>query len=241
MNWHFIINVLVLLLIAYLILSNLDLKINIDLSSAPSLTLNPNQMERFDEQRSLNFLMNNDKYDPTEELLDYINNNNRDIRGLDYYKPILGGEQNSPYFESNLTDIHSFFNLNTDLADCSRMTFDGLDLNKMQQPSQSQSQSQMPERETFEQIRRNHGMSVQSPSQWYYKNEKPMNGGSMNGVTAHSETPTNYAPFNMSYDNQTILSSNQYQHNVPSSNDLRFERRNYADWEQSLYIRWDII
>lgn len=225
MNWRFIINMLVIILIIYLIINSLDINFNFNLGGFIR--------EGYCGDDSIKFLIGEDKYDPTEELLDYINNNGRDIRGLGYYRSAMNekdwGEENTPYFESNVTDINSFFNLNMDLEDCSQMKFDGIDFKKIQKQNKQTNALQIPERETFEQIRRNHGMSVNDPTQWNYKNEKPMNGGKMDGIIGYVDDKNDYAQFNKTYDNNMMLNKNEYENCVPQSNDLRFERQNYSN------------
>jgi hypothetical protein len=204
MNWRFIVNTVIILLILHFILENLNLNISIN---SPEFFHNSSIRQSnniLSPQESLQFLTQ-DKVEgfTTDDLINYIQNKNVDIRGKNFYTT----DYNTPQFNSNLTDVQSFYNINNTAT---LPNFDGINLNNIDRPKNS---------------------NRLDADQWKYKNEFPMNGGSMDGVVGYNRIEDDYAPINTNNisnsEDATFLNSNRYQSCTGKTDDLRFQRENY--------------
>ena len=211
MDIKFIFNVIIVVLILHFILENIDVKIEI---GKPTETFS----QRLSPEESMKFLTSEttEEFSAAQDLLDYINNNSRDIRGKDFYKT----DYNTPHFNSNLTDVHSFYNINSDTNNCTNFGFDGVNLNEMMNNN--------PEtKENYENpthSNQNRDVPGASPEQWHYNNEMPMNGGLQEGVVGYSKIEDDFAPFP---NQNNILKENDFQKCTGETNDLRYVRQNY--------------
>src|SRR3989304_920101 len=116
MDIRFIVNTVIIILIIHFILENIDIKIEIGGRGEQF------RIQKLDPEASMKFLTGEDSlegFDVRQDLIDYINNNSKDIRGKEFYKT----DFNTPHFNSNLTDVHSFYNINYDPNDCNHKGF----------------------------------------------------------------------------------------------------------------------
>jgi len=138
MNWRFIINTVLIILILHFVLENLDIRIDIGGTRLEGFTISSSASKcdarKLNADQSLKFLQGESEeselkegFDPRQDILDYINNKSKDVRGLEYYKT----DFNTPHFNSNLMDVHSFYNINYDNNDCTHMGFDGIDMHQL--------------------------------------------------------------------------------------------------------------
>ena len=222
MNWRFIFNTIIIVLILHFILSNIDLKITIGTPAASNL----------DAHASLKFLTGEptlEGFDPRQDLLDYVNNKTNDVRGMNFYKT----NYNTPKFDSNLMDVQSFYNINYDNNDCTKFGFDGINLQATKVAT--------PIFEKFKNANTNanlsappqHTQNVPLPhqsEQWNYKNDLAMNGAPQGGVMGYSSLSDDYAPYQTGgpfTPSPNIATANAYQNCTGPTADLRYERQNY--------------
>jgi hypothetical protein len=209
-------------LILHFILENLDLRITI--GSSPILDAND----------SLKFLTNSatnaatiEGFDPRQDLLDYVNNKTCDVRGGNFYKT----NYNTPQFDSNITDVQSFYNINYDNTDCTKFGFDGINLS-------SSNTRATPIFEKFKNANANsavplpHTQNIPLPhpsEKWSYKNELVMNGGAREGVSGFTNISDDYAPYQSGgpfapFEN--IVKPNACASGADAA-DLRYNKQNY--------------
>lgn len=208
MNLRFIFNTLLIILIVHFILENLDIRITI---GSPNLDIND----------SLKFLTNSatnaatiEGFDPKQDLLDYVNNKTCDVRGKNFYKT----NYNTPQFDSNVTDVQSFYNINYDNTDCTKFGFDGINLNTAACNNRA-----TPIFEKFKNANTpKQNITVPHPSEkWNYKNDLVMNGGiTQDGVQGYTSISDDYAPY-APFENITKPTC------AGKTDDLRYERANY--------------
>ena len=220
MNWRFIVNTIIIVLILHFILENLDFKIEI--GSQELFT--SKKHDKLSAEDSMKFLTENtvEGFDPTSDLLDYIENKTTDIRGDNFYKT----DYNTPQFNSNLTDVQSFYNMNYDVNDCTHSGFDGINLHNML--------NQQKKASKIEGFKNNQqGNNYQNvnpdyqPEEWRYKNDLPMNGGNQEGVVGYTKIEDDYAPVGCATDN--LLKPNAFQKCTGETFDLRYDRKNFED------------
>ena len=223
MNWRFIINTVIIVLILHFILENLDLKIEIG-SKELFATSSPSSKEKLNAEESLKFLTENtvEGFDPRQDLLDYIQNKTTDIRGDGFYKT----DYNTPHFDSNLTDVQSFYNINADTNDCSHFGFDGINLHNML--NQKEGATKIEGFKNREQKNNYQNINPQyQPEEWSYKNDFPMNGGQQEGVVGYTKIEDDYAPVGRTTD--SFLQPNAFQKCTGETFDLRYNKQNFED------------
>lgn len=213
MNWKFIINVILVVLILHFVLENLNFKLEFGVNE------NFLSSKHLDEEESVQFLTNDVKegFQASGDLLDYIKNKNVDIRGKEFYKTNF----NTPQFESNLTDVHSFYNKNQDNNNCTHFGFDGLKLEneKALEGFKNTAQNQNNQ---FQNLKPNF-----QNEEWKYKDDLAMNGQPYEGVVGFTRIDTDYAPIGR--DSDSFLENNQFQSCIGETHDLRFDRQNFVD------------
>jgi len=230
MNWRFIFNTLIIILIIHFILENLDLpRITLGSPSPSPSTL--------DSDASLKFLTNSSSpatiegFDLKQDLLDYVNNKTCDVRGGNFYKT----NYNTPQFDSNITDVQSFYNINYDNTDCTKFGFDGINLttgncNNRATPIFEKFKNANANQSAPPQHTQNIGVPHQS-EKWNYKNDLAMNGAPQEGVVGFTNISDDYAPYQAGGPSfapfESITKPNAYQNCTGKTSDLRYERANY--------------
>lgn len=169
MNLQLIVNVFLIILAIHLLLDNIDFNMSIG-----------NSTEYF-----TNYLENGepDDYDPKQELLDYISGNNvhETISRNEVIKPsnYYSSNDNVPTFESNVSDIRDHYQYNWE--DPTKKEFEPVEqtIDKLTQAPTYLSQD-----------------GTIKPDTWVYKNELPMNGGSVMGnIHGFDTLDTDFAIF----------------------------------------------
>jgi len=244
MNLRFIINTVIIVLILHFILENIDLRIDIGTAEQFVNKLNANDSLKFLTENTL------EGFDPRQDIIDYINNKSNDVRGDGFYTT----DYNNAHFNSNVTDVQSFYNINADPNDCTHFGFDGINFENVKKakcqdksapsgfkelasrqvatPNQAPAPtaSNQDSKDSLESYM-NLGSEFQNvppayqPEQWHYKGESPMNGGVQEGVVGYTKIEDDFAPFQNS---STFLEPNSYQKCTGKTADLRFDRQNYV-------------
>jgi len=170
MNLKIIINSLLLIIVLHLFLQNLDYSIDVG-NKKNTLGFLFNSHENFDNFNSMSSEneLNNDSRD---DLLKYLENDD------------------SPSASNSNLEKNSIPNLQSDNQDLSKFfkIYDNLDEKELDSTLKDINQYEMPQQ-------------VKEPTnelenQWQYKNEMPMNGGSMGSIVGFDNLDGNYASVN---------------------------------------------
>ena len=227
MNLKIIINSLILIFIIHIILININYTKNI--GNKVEKFNNGNQQIDDNIDDSLKFLTNttneNDilkeklmKYMQIDELNQTKKESEFEDKNLKTVKPSNSylSNDNQPNFESNVADISKFYKVN----------YDNLDGNDLQKTSDDLMQTPIDklisidtntgkECNTDQFVRK----STENPDVWSYKNELPMNGGLMNGISGFDSLESQFSSFNLDKMNLQLDSKDKFD-NIPHD-DLR--------------------
>lgn len=167
MNYKALINAILIILLLHLLIKNIHFK---------KIFFNSNET----------FISN-----PTSpcynELLDYVKgcDNDDGVKAGNYYVE----NDNNPNFTSNVLNVHKFYDREIE------KNYDNLDLSEFENISSVKEQECFPPRNLH-----NNPKSVNTypkPDQWNYRNELPMNGGSVVGNVVGFDTLNDgYSMFN---------------------------------------------
>ena len=220
MDIRVIINGLIIIFILHIILLNINYSVNIG---------NKKNYENFESNIDINaqigsndktmkFLTetqdnNNDNDEFQKKLMKYIEEpqtvkeNNFEQKNVNKVMPSNNfiGNDNVPNFESNVADVSKFYNIN----------YDNLTETKLKEVSTVEN----PKINQETPIKHEGRESTQLPDTWEYKNELPMNGGSMNGVFGFDSLESQFAIYNGNKLNLQSANDNNF-NNIPHD-DLR--------------------
>ena len=235
MNIRVIINALLIILILHIIILNIDFKVTIGKNIKVDAN---NYLEKFEEKK------NEIKPDNISEInsLDFLTNDNDDFKKKltkfikeDIVQPenkfekknILPisaanaylNDNNVPNFESNVADISKFFKINYDDLNEEQLRSTSIeDLRKNHDESKKNVIStSIKENDAINPFVRT---SKENPDTWAYKNELPMNGGTIvNGILGFDSLESQFATYNPNKLNLQAADSNNFD-NIPHD-DLR--------------------
>jgi hypothetical protein len=184
-------------------------------------------IENFEDSKenknSMSFLTNNnDNDDFKKKLLKYIQED-EPVKETEFEKKNLlkveasntyVNDNNVPNFESNVADISKFYKVNYDNLDENELKSTSIEsLNKV---NNSKPVSKTEKDCNTDQYGRD---SKVMPDNWSYKNEMPMNGGSMNGIIGFDSLESQFAMYNPNKLNLQSVNDKKFD-NIPH-NDLR--------------------
>jgi hypothetical protein len=196
MNVKIIINSLILLFILHILIINSNIhytfgnkKIKKEYFSNIDTNIDKNIDTNIDKNIDMNIDTNIDTNDTNEfkkKLLKYLQQDEimKDKKFIEKNSSeimpsnVFMENENTSNFETNISDISKFYTINTDINN-----LDNLNENKL--------------KETFtnEQNNKQRNPEIQ-PDYWNYKNELPMNGGSMSGIVGFDTLESQYASYN---------------------------------------------
>lgn len=242
MNIRVIINALLIILILHIIILNIDFKVTI----GKNINIDKNNyLENFQEKKDGNLhSIDEIKPDNISEInsLDFLNSDNDDFKKKltkfikeDTVQPenkfekknILSvsaanaylNDNNVPNFESNVADISKFFKINYDNLNEEQLRSTSIeDLRKTHDESKkSVISASIKENDAINPFVRT---SKENPDTWSYKNELPMNGGTIvNGILGFDSLESQFAVYNPNKLNLQAADSNNFD-NIPHD-DLR--------------------
>ena len=242
MNIRVIINALLIILILHIIILNIDFKVTI----GKNINIDKNNyLENFQEKKDGNLRSIDEiKPDNISEInsLDFLNSDNDDFKKKltkfikeDTVQPenkfekknILSvsaanaylNDNNVPNFESNVADISKFFKINYDNLNEEQLRSTSIeDLRKNHDESKKKVISaSIKENDAINPFVRT---SKENPDTWSYKNELPMNGGTIvNGILGFDSLESQFAVYNPNKLNLQAADSNNFD-NIPHD-DLR--------------------
>lgn len=191
MNYKALINAFLIILLLHLLIKNIQFK----------KIFNWTKEQFTDYKESINFLLDTPQTFsqsssitsiptsiPTStpscynELMDYVKecDNSEQIKAGNYYVE----DENSPNFISNVMNVHKFYDRNSN-------SYDGLDISKLSEKEYT-SPDKVKEQECFppRNLHDNYDLvdTKPKPDNWNYKNELPMNGGSVVGNVVGYDT-----------------------------------------------------
>lgn len=221
MNLSIIIHALIIIFILHIILINIDFSITLGPPIHNSIEKMTNQrefsiVEKDKENESLDFLLGkNNKKDVLfkKKMNDYIKDIHLEKKEVSKFDeknefPVLPANnylenESRPNFESNVADTNKFYEINTSLK--KKNNFDNLDETDLKTTSlqtlgvSDASQQPFKEKENTSTIVNIDSNTVRqsavNPDNWKYKNEFPMNGGTMNGIVGFDGLESQYADF----------------------------------------------
>jgi hypothetical protein len=124
-------------------------------------------------------------------------------------------DTNVPNFESNVADIKKFYSVNYDNLDEKQLKQTSIeDLNRLDQTKYVDMNLKEPCA-----IKQTGRESIVLPDNWEYKDELPMNGGTMNGIFGFDNLESQFAIFNPNKVNLQAVKEDQFK-NIPHD-DLR--------------------
>lgn len=221
MDIRIIINSIIIIFILHIIILNINFNVVIG-------TKNKTNIESFIDvkENSINFLTENNnnrddefkkklmKYIKEDELTKEINFENDNLNKVQASNSYLS-ENNVPNFESNVADIKKFYNINYDNLNESELKSTSIDtLKKINEVVTVDTHSKPPCKEVI--FGRE---STVNPDNWKYKNELPMNGGSMNGIFGFDSLESQFAIYNPNKLNLQTVNEDKFE-NIPHD-DLR--------------------
>ena len=222
MDIKIIINSFIIIFILHIIILNLNYSVVVG---------KKNKIENFEDKKdSMNFLTNdnNNSTDENEafkkKLLKYIQQDevvkepefeNKNLEKVSASNSYLS-DNNTPNFESNVADISKFYKVN----------YDNLNENELKSTS-IESLNKIPKEKvsidtnTKEPCNvKNYGREATvTPDNWVYKDEMPMNGGTMNGIVGFDSLESQFAIYNPNKLNLQSVKENSFS-NIPHD-DLR--------------------
>ncbi len=204
MTLKYLINIFLIIFVLHIILINIDFNLKLGKTTTTEYFANG---ENYDKSivsgpSGVNFLIaggsQNDNDAFQKKMMKYIQadvkpveateferKNNSDVKPNDEY----ASNENVPNFESNVVDISKFYNINFD-----NMSEDDLKKatpicnGKETNIAKISGNDSMCDGKTVRQAQ-------ELPLTWQYKNELPMNGGSMNGIFGFDNLESQFASF----------------------------------------------
>lgn len=238
MNFRILINALLIIIGLHILLNQVEHHVDI---GVPSNYSNEYFAES-PQNKSLKFLTSNNSNELDSEdnfkqqLMNFVkksnsniqdkatdfNNNSSNVMPGNYY----GGEQSNPNFNSNVANLSKFYTT----------SFDNLTQNELIKSQYNTSQNNRKEQEILEIDGQSKQTSytedgainkVFKPDTWKYKDELPMNGGSMNGIVGFDTLDSQFAVYDK---NSLVIQSvnKDSEYNV-NQNDLRKPVINYQN------------
>ena len=219
MNLEIIIKGLLIIFILHIIILNINYNYDIGNKKKVENFNNDSPSEVLNE-KSLQFLnSNNEDEESKKKLMKYINIEepkkltefeDKNINKVNPSNTFLGNN-NVPNFESNVANISKFYKVN----------FDNLDEDELKSTSLENLKLNLDEKtvnptKDIDHIGRK---STENPDVWSYKNEIPMNGGSMNGIVGFDSLESQFSIYNPNKLNLQDANSNNF-NNIPHD-DLR--------------------
>jgi len=229
MDIRIIINALIVIFILHIIIINIDYHKNIGTKKNIE-SFNPGDDKSLssakpDTQKSIDFLNNNNTdEDFQKKLLNYaqqqppvkeselVQKNSSSVAAANTYI----GNDNEPNFESNVADISKFYNINYDNLDQNTLQATSIETLKHLEDKPSAS---CGTNEACDIQPSNVRKSTELPDTWSYKDEMPMNGGSMAGIIGFDSLESQFAMYSPNKMNLEQTKENHF-NNVPH-NDLR--------------------
>ena len=230
MNIRIVINSLILIFIIHIIILNINYSYNIG---------NKNNIEGFTDSNSndnINFLMDNNSNNDDEfkqKMMKYIQQDyqppkentfeNKNLYPVEPSNTYLS-ENNVPNFESNVADTKKFYTINYDNLDEKNLKSTSIDNlknyeNLKKDDSNKSSLTVVSNYDEPCHIKEHGRESIKLPDTWNYKNEIPMNGGSMNGIYGFDSLESQFALYNPNKLNLQSSDKEKFD-NIPH-NDLR--------------------
>ena len=222
MDIRVIINGLIIIFILHIILLNINYTVTIGNKKSyenfeSNIDIN-NNTENGSNDKTMKFLTetydnNNDNDDFQKKLMKYIEEpqpvkeNKFEQKNVSQVLPSNNfiGTNNVPNFESNVANVSKFYNINYDNLTETKLK----EVSTVETPTVNQ---QTP-------IKHEGRESTELPLTWEYKNELPMNGGSMNGVFGFNSLESQFAIYNGNKLNLQCANDNNF-NNIPHD-DLR--------------------
>lgn len=188
MNIPIVVNVILLILIVHLLIQYIPKLLNWNSENFENIEINEIQHQNNNDSDILKELMNEEN--DTAELEKYLNSNDINIQDLPQPSDEYISNVNTPNFENNITDYRKFYNINqagkTELPNANYYTIDW----NNKQPSTVDPISAMEQQVQQDIMIQNES---NTSNEWQYKDDMPMNGGSMNGVVGVSIMDNMYA------------------------------------------------
>lgn len=222
MDIKIIINSFIIIFILHIIILNLNYSVVVG---------KKNKIENFEDKKdSMNFLTNdnNNSTDENEafkkKLLKYIQQDevikepefeNKNLEKVSASNSYLS-DNNTPNFESNVADISKFYKVNYDNLNENELKSTSIEsLNKISKEKVS------IDTNTKEPCNvKSYGREATvTPDNWVYKDEMPMNGGTMNGIAGFDSLESQFAIYNPNKLNLKSIKENSFS-NIPHD-DLR--------------------
>lgn len=227
MNIKVIINSIILIFILHIIILNINYSVNVG---------NKNKIENFEDvkkENSMAFLTDNTSNEEfKKKLLNYMQYDqqpklqtefeNKNVLNIKPSNSYLSNN-NEPNFESNVADISKFYKVN----------YDNLDENNLKTASDELMATPINKlkNDIIKENIVNTGVgkecnenpylrkSNNEPDTWNYKNEIPMNGGTMNGITGFDSLESQFSLYNPNKLNLQNIDDTKF-NNIPHD-DLR--------------------
>jgi hypothetical protein len=241
MDIKIIINSLIIIFILHIIILNINYSYNIGNniknkehygnSNVDKEENKPENISENKSDKSMNFLKNNNSSDKEDEefkkkLMKYIHIDEKEKvtefeeKNLNKIMPsnTFLSDNNVPNFESNVANISKFYNINFDNLDEDQLkstSLENLNLIREKTFQVKNENSNEPTKDTNHLGRK----SVENPNNWNYKNELPMNGGSMNGISGFDSLESQFSSYTPNKLNIQQPDSSNF-NNIPH-NDLR--------------------
>ncbi len=233
MNIRIVINSLIIIFIIHIIILNLDYSYNIGNGNEYNkimTKINSNNIEQFtDDTSSIKFLTENEDDEFKKKMLKYIqhdipdsNNNKFETKNTYPVEPsnTFLSNNNVPNFESNVADTKKFYNINYDSLDEDSLKSTSLttlqNYNDLNKTTSSCNSNIIQEPCKLTEFGRE---PTKLPDTWKYKNELPMNGGSINGIYGFDNLESQFAVYNPNKINLQNSTDNNFT-DIPH-NDLR--------------------
>jgi len=236
MNIHTIFNFIIIIFILHIIILNIQYSYSFGNKSNVENYENNTNNTNGNDFDTLDFLKNNDTNNKSDEefkkkLLKYAQADYEPSKENTFEKknifPVEASntylnDNNQPNFESNVADTAKFYNINYDNLNETNLRSTSIqnlrnyeNLNKEKLPVSIDTVSNQPC--TVKEYGRE---STTLPDNWSYKNEIPMNGGSMNGIFGFDSLESQFAIYNPNkLTLQTVKEDNNFK-NIPHD-DLR--------------------
>jgi len=240
MDIKIIINAFIIIFILHIIIINLNYTKNIGQKKNKETI---NYLEKFDnsEKNSLNFLMDNNSTNKKDDdfqkkLMSYIHPpvpkektefEKKNISDVTASNSFLS-DKNDPNFESNVADISKFYNINYDNLDENTLKTTSLESlqkvkeleiqNISQQINNNNNNNNAPIKSPFN-VQHDGRNPTQTPDNWLYKDELPMNGGPLGGIVGFDELESQFAIYNPNKLNIETANKSNF-NNIPHD-DLR--------------------
>jgi hypothetical protein len=159
--------------------------------------------------------------DSKQELMDYIKSNIKQINENED-TTIKGSNFFSPFHQSDIhdqtTDLSKYFQINQPVPEISNLTkqLQG-NFGECKQPIKPATDSLSGNAVYYDQA--SNGSLAYKPDTWTYENERPMNGGSFDGIRGQDELQSDFA----TYPSATQATDNNFQTSYPYT-------QSYGSW-----------